>query len=168
MSIPIPAPPLFLYFFINATLRISSPQLNFHRLAIIAFVGALIWLVNPVQTQSVTYIVQRMNSMSAMFFVLSFLLYVKGRLTTERWKYWYFVGSALAWLLSLGCKQISATLPFLIFLYEWYFFQDLNRDWLIRNLKYLSVVFILFGIIAFIYLGLNPLEKLKSITSQNT
>jgi hypothetical protein len=32
--------------------------------ASIAFFAALIWFVHPVQTQSVTYIVQRMNSMA--------------------------------------------------------------------------------------------------------
>ena len=47
---------------------------------IIAFFAALIWIVQPVGTQSVTYICQRMASMVALFYVLSLLLYVKGRM----------------------------------------------------------------------------------------
>ena len=133
---------IFLYFFIKTTLIISIPQSanrsNSESLdpSFIAFGAALVWLVHPVHTQSVTYIIQRMNSMAAMLYILSFFLYIKGRLAKNGNKSWlWFAGSAVAWLLSLCCKQISATLPFFIFLYEWYFFQDLSRDWFNRHLK---------------------------------
>jgi len=48
-------------------------------LLLISFFAAFIWLIHPIQTQSVSYIVQRMNSMAAMFYILSLLLYVKAR-----------------------------------------------------------------------------------------
>jgi len=47
---------------------------------IIAFFAVLIWVVQPVGTQAVTYICQRMASMVALFYVLSLLLYIKGRM----------------------------------------------------------------------------------------
>ena len=37
----------------------------------IAFLSAILWAVNPVQTQAVTYIVQRMASLAAMFYIFS-------------------------------------------------------------------------------------------------
>ena len=161
---------IFFYLFIKTTLSVSTPQSVNPSTpesldpSFIAFGAALAWLVHPVQTQSVTYIIQRMNSMAAMFFVLSFFLFLKGRLSSENKKRWaWFAGSAVTWLLSLGCKQISATLPFFIFLYEWYFFQDLSKDWLRRHLKYLFGVALLFGFISFLYLGLDPLEKILSL-----
>ncbi len=40
----------------------------------IGLLTAILWLVNPVHTQSVTYIVQRMNAMAAMFVLLSLVL----------------------------------------------------------------------------------------------
>lgn len=46
----------------------------------LALAAALVWLVNPIQTQSVTYIVQRMNAMAAMFYLLALYLYARGRL----------------------------------------------------------------------------------------
>jgi len=191
---------ILLYLFIKTTLSIpiskSSCTLIPQSLnpAFIAFFAALIWLVNPVHTQSVTYIVQRENSMASMFFILSLWLYAQGRmikhlqltsrqhdksstldtntLAIKRKTAFsfqllipglYFSGAFLSWVLALGCKQTAATLPFFIFLYDWYFFQDLNKDWLKRQLNYLLVVFVLFGLIAFLYLGLNPLEKITSI-----
>jgi len=53
---------------------------NQRKISFMAFSAAAIWAVHPLHTQSVTYIVQRMNSMAAMFYILSFLLYVKGRI----------------------------------------------------------------------------------------
>jgi len=129
--------------------------------------------------------------MAAMFFMLSFLLYVKGRTRVKRAgkpeaqdlkletrnsklapynpqpitrnHYFWFAGSVLAWILALGCKQTAATLPFFIILYEWYFFQDLSRDWLKRHSKYFGGAIILFGLIAFMYLGLDPWEKMAKL-----
>jgi len=192
---------IFLYVFIRITLGLSTFQ-SFHSSlpghinpTFIAFGAALVWLVNPIHTQSVTYIVQRMNSMAAMFYILSFLLYVKGRIyqipdatqipqneakakpkkgsSLENRKtehsfpipasWLYFSGSLLTWLLSLGCKQITATLPFFIFLYEWYFFQDLSRDWLKRYQKHLFGIIILLALIATVFLGLDPLKKFGTL-----
>jgi tetratricopeptide (TPR) repeat protein len=85
--------------------------------------------------------------------------------TIGQYHYLWFVGSAVAWILALGCKQTAVMLPFFIFLYEWYFFQDLSKEWLKRNLRYFLGIIILLGLIAFIYLGLNPWEKILSLNA---
>ena len=96
---------ILLYFFLKTTLSIPSIRSNYKHHASIALFAALIWLVHPVQTQSVTYIVLRMNSMIAMFYVLSFLLYVKERLVKEKHRTWpLFAGCVLAGLLALVFK----------------------------------------------------------------
>ncbi|MFC1828517.1 tetratricopeptide repeat protein [Thermodesulfobacteriota bacterium] len=156
---------IFLYFFIKITLDLPCLREQYRHPVAIAFPAALIWLVHPLHTQSVTYVVQRMNSMAAMLFILSLLMYVKGRMPAERRKSWlWFLGAGLAWLISLGCKQISATLPFFIFLYEWYFFQDLDRNWIKHQMKYVLGVLILFGLVALAYLWPDPFEALTNIT----
>jgi len=71
---------LFLYLLIKTTLTTPVLALKYDHPDAIAFFAALIWLVHPLHTQSVTYIVQRLNSMAAMFYVLSLLLYAKGRI----------------------------------------------------------------------------------------
>ena len=72
---------IFLYLFILVTLEVSAHKDKPSSVLWIALFASLIWFVHPVQTQSVTYIVQRMNSLSAMFYILSLLLYVHGRLS---------------------------------------------------------------------------------------
>ncbi len=46
----------------------------------IAFFSALLFVAHPVQTQAVTYIVQRFTSLAAMFYLLSVVAYIKARL----------------------------------------------------------------------------------------
>ena len=53
----------------------------------------------------------------------------------------------------LGSKEIAGTLPFIILLYEWYFFQDLGSDWLRKNIKYFFGLFAVLGLVVLIYLG---------------
>ncbi|MBW1849796.1 MAG: tetratricopeptide repeat protein, partial [Deltaproteobacteria bacterium] len=199
----------FLFLFINITCRSNSlfnknqPSEAFSTKNIALIAALLIWLVHPLNTNSVTYIIQRVNSLASMFFLLSFLLYAKGRIAQIKFSglkaerieqknqnsknakqkeegtynqetgvrnlkikqhYLFFAGSALSWLMALGCKQTAAMLPFFILLYEWYFIQDLNKDWLQRNLKYIISTVVLFGLIAFLYLGSDPLQKMSSIT----
>jgi tetratricopeptide (TPR) repeat protein len=154
---------IILYAFIKTTLSLPSIKFKDNQAYAIALFAALLWLAHPIQTQSVTYIMQRMNSLSAMFYMLSFWLYLKGRLAEERQKNWlWFACSGLAWILALGCKQIAVTLPFFVLLYEWYFFQDLSKAWLKRHLKYLFGVSAFCILLFLIYTGFSPWEKIQS------
>ena len=166
---------IFLYFFTKITLNIyyvkSSSSIKYQTTTgnrsinpeFISFFTSLIWLVHPIQIQSVTYIVQRMNSMAAMFYVLSLLLYANGRLAKKRWKNWgFFSCSILSGLLALGSKEISATLPFFILLYEWYFFQEMDISWLKRHLLLLAGLLSVLVLLLFIFTGAHPLERILS------
>jgi tetratricopeptide (TPR) repeat protein len=129
----------------------------------IPLLTALLWMVHPLQTQSVSYIVQRMNSMAAMFYVLSVVLFVKFRMATGLKKKWIlFAGFILSGLLALGTKEIAATLPFFILLYEWFFFQKLSIKWLKRHAFTLIAIIIVFTLTAWIYTSANPLEAIKN------
>lgn len=149
---------IFFYFFLAATLSISGCFNidNANARAVILF-ACLLWLAHPVQTQSVTYIVQRMNSMSAMFFVLSLLCYAKGRLASDvRVSWGCFTGCALSGVLALGSKENAVTLPFFILLWEWYFLQDLSLEWIKKNKHYFYGVMVLLVVVIFVYLGKDP------------
>jgi len=171
----------FLYFIIKTTLTIlissSCDQFSNSLISqslnpsVASFFAALIWLVHPIQIQSVTYIVQRMNSLAAMFFIISLLLYAKGRIVQQQpvpgtkhplSHYFWFAGCVLAGMLAIGSKEIAATLPFFIFLYEWYFFQNLSRTWLKRNIFLLASIVIILSFFVFFYLGLHPLKSILS------
>jgi tetratricopeptide (TPR) repeat protein len=154
----------FLFLFLKTTLRIPVIQARNKPTDLICFFAALIWLVHPLQSQSVNYIVQRTNSMAAMFFILSFLFYAHGRLTDQDKNKWFWlIASAIAWIISLACKQISAILPFMVFLYEWFFFQDLSKNWIKKYLKYLLGITVIFALLLLVYTDFSPFEKIKKI-----
>ncbi|MGD8648908.1 MAG: hypothetical protein PVJ77_20385, partial [Desulfobacterales bacterium] len=94
---------IFLYFFVKTTLTSPVLRARFEKCGWIPFFTAFIWLVHPLQTQSVAYLVQRMNSLAAMFYILSMLFYVKYRLATStQGKPSLLAGCILAGLLALG------------------------------------------------------------------
>ncbi len=164
---------VFLFYFLTATLKISNQiqckkpaRLTPVPLEWIAFFSALIWLLHPLQTNAVTYIVQRMTSLAAMFYVLSMLLYIKGRghLVGNRLKTaaGFFTGSLFSGFCAIASKENAAMLPLFILLYDWFFFQDLR----LPRPKYLftgGVVTILAAIIlSHIFLGGHPLDQIMA------
>ena len=117
----------------------------------IALVAALIFLSHPLQTQAVTYIVQRMTSLATLGELTGLLCYIQGRISPpsrRRWLWW--TAAFISWLVALGCKEIAIALPFAVLLYEWFFFQNLNRDWLKRCAIYLgaTLAVVAVGIVA--------------------
>ena len=109
---------------------LTSPNLKDHyggREHLIAFIAAALWAVNPIQTQAVTYIVQRMASMAAMFYILSLYLYIKTRQSQHsRRRIVLLLGCIGSFILALGSKQNTATLPLAVVLIEIIGFQNLS------------------------------------------
>ena len=98
--------------------------------ALIPLGAALLFVAHPVQTQAVTYIIQRLASLTTLFFVLSLVCYAKARLTQETSGRSFGAKPVLLYLLALtaaGCamktKEIAFTLPFVVVLYEFLFFR---------------------------------------------
>ncbi len=84
---------------------------------------ALLFVLHPVQTQSVTYIIQRYTSLATLFYLLAALLYVRSRLLHEEGASLICrtvpaAGCVVAGLLALGSKQIAATLPLMLIVLE--------------------------------------------------
>ena len=118
---------IFLYWFLMLTFNLPHLKEKYGGISYrVALFGSLIFIAHPIQTQSVTYIVQRMASMAGMFYLLSMVLYIKGRLVSGRVKYVYFLGMVLSYLLGVFSKENVAILPLFIALYEFYFFQNVD------------------------------------------
>ena len=153
----------FLYLFISTTLNLPPLQSRYGKAKWLPFAAALIWALHPLQTQSVTYIIQRMNSMAAMFYILALYLYAQGRLTeNNRSKLLLFTGTALAGIFALGSKEIAVTLPLFIFLYEWFFFRDLSTGWLKKQIIPAAIMLAVIVFLALLYLGLNPVDRIMA------
>ena len=71
---------VFLFLFIYNTLKLPILEGRYERNAYsIALLSTLFWAINPVEVMAVTYIVQRMASMTAMFYIMAMYFYLKGR-----------------------------------------------------------------------------------------
>jgi hypothetical protein len=158
---------LFLFLTVRETVTIARQRnqsiliTDSTNILLTASAVAMIWLVHPLATQSVTYVVQRMASMAAMFSIVSMYCYIRARMVTGRMTMWMmYVGCMIAWFLALGSKQISATLPFFIFLYEWYFFRDLDVSWMKRQLVPVMFLAAAGAAVMVLYLGKDPLQRI--------
>lgn len=132
-------------------LTFAAPRLRRSTLAVhapsLALFAALLFVAHPVQTQAVTYIVQRLASLATMFFVLALVLYAQGRLWHEQGrnagKWLLFAGALGSVALAMKTKEIAFTLPIIIALYEFLFFTMTAR----KKLLLLAPVFLMLFII---------------------
>jgi tetratricopeptide (TPR) repeat protein len=89
----------------------------------IALFASLLFVSHPVQTQAVTFIVQRLASMAAMFYLFTLVLYIRSRLSTGMKVRCLLYGlSLVSAILGMNTKQTVFTLPVAVALYEFLFF----------------------------------------------
>lgn len=81
-----------------------------------ATIAAAVWAVHPIQVQAVTYIVQRMTSLAALFMLISVTTYIRARAGGRR--IWFAV-SLLAAIAAVYSKENAWILPALILLAEY-------------------------------------------------
>ncbi len=110
-----------------------------------ALAAALLWCLNPIQTQAVTYIVQRMTVMAAMFFLAALWLYIRGRQQRGIAAAGHFFGVVICFLLAVGSKENAVILPLTLLLVEVCFFQDLDSQRNRRRLWWASGMVLVLG-----------------------
>ncbi|MCC6503286.1 MAG: hypothetical protein IT362_09155 [Deltaproteobacteria bacterium] len=108
------------YLLLLYTLRlVNSTEAAARRLSALT---ALIFAAHPVQTQAVTYIVQRMESLMSLFFVLAILFLVRASKATGTMKRAaLYSGVGASYLLAFHSKEIAYTLPAVVLLYDFCF-----------------------------------------------
>lgn len=132
----------------------------------IAFFSALLFISHPIQTQAVTYIVQRLASLATMFYLLSLVAYINCRLSSSSTKrYSFYAVSLISAVLAMKTKEIAFTLPVIIVLYELMFF---GRE-IKKRILYLIPILLTLLIIPLTLLGTGkPVGNLISDMSEAT
>ncbi|MFK5985344.1 MAG: hypothetical protein QM479_07950, partial [Pseudomonadota bacterium] len=127
---------LAVFFLIRALLlaqkyKCTEMKLSENYLLYLPFFSALLFLLHPLQTQAITYIVQRHASLAALFYISAMAGYVYARLYHSMgnkdgrpWLF-YFIGAVFA-ILALFSKEHTVTLVGAIFLIEILFFQTFS------------------------------------------
>lgn len=82
----------------------------------LGFVVALLWMVHPLQTESVTYVVQRCESLMGLCYLLAVYCLLRGATATHAWP-WY-LGVVAASSVGMGTKEVMATAPVVLLLYD--------------------------------------------------
>lgn len=103
-------------------LTLLSPRLRSRwaeRAVPLAMIIALVWAVHPLQTQAVTYVYQRIESLTGMFCLLSLVAYA--RAATSGWRPRLLVASVAAAAAAMASKENAVVLPFVVLAYDWFF-----------------------------------------------
>jgi tetratricopeptide (TPR) repeat protein len=96
-----------------------------------AFAAALLWAVHPLQTESVTYIVQRAECLAGLCYLLTLYGFIRAARIGDRpewaeegsagpreWSWGWGAFSLLACLAGVGVKEVMVTAPVTVFLYD--------------------------------------------------
>ncbi len=93
----------------------------------ISLLSAILWAVNPIQIQAVTYIVQRMAAMAAMFYILGIYYYLKGRQAGQlKTQALFYMACFCSFVCALMSKENAALMPISLILIEIIFISDVT------------------------------------------
>jgi tetratricopeptide (TPR) repeat protein len=84
----------------------------------IAFSTALLWTVHPLQTESVTYIVQRCESLMSLFYLLTLYCFIRGVKATGWPQSLWFTFCIGFCVLGMATKEVMASAPLIILFYD--------------------------------------------------
>ena len=158
----------FLYKTILLLLDLGKIRLTHREKIFIAGLSTVLWASHPIQTQAVTYIVQRMASLAAMFYIIGLWSYIKFRQSVVRSDYpnginWIAI-AAFFFMAAVLSKENTAIFPLAVMLIELFFFDGYEK---IRNYParflFFSVSLLLIPVlIGYFFLHIDGLGKILS------
>ena len=77
---------------------------------------ALVWAVHPLNTQAVSYIVQRLESLMALFYLLTLYSFIRAQ--QSRWRLPWYLLSIVCCAIGMGCKEVMITAPIVVLWYD--------------------------------------------------
>jgi len=118
----------------------------------LALAVAVLWTVHPLQTESVTYIVQRAESIMGLFYLLTLYCFIRGAASPLP-RRWYILCVA-ACALGMASKEVIISAPFMVLLYDRTFVSGSFREaWQRRRPLYLALAstWVLLGFLVVTY-----------------
>jgi len=112
---------------VNHGLLVPGPS------SLIPFFSSLLFVLHPVQTEAVTYIFQRFVPLAALFCLLSLVSYAYSRISDNiKVRTALYLLSILSAILAMKTKENAFTLPLIIALYEFLFFEGGFKKRIVR------------------------------------
>jgi len=162
---------IFLFLFVYHTLNLPILKERYGPNAyFIALLSAVLWAINPVQTQAITYVVQRMASMAGMFYIMAMYFYLKGRISTPKFlKGTHYFLCLVCGILTLGSKENAVMLPMVILIYNLFLIQGVTKRNIKRYSFFLLIAILITLTLAMLIAGpsiLNPKSLIASYQSR--
>ena len=116
----------------------------------LALAIALLWTLHLLQTEAVTYIIQWVESLMGLFYLLTLYGFIRSVASPRPWR--WQVGTVAACLLGMATKEVMVTAPMLVLLYDRTFVAGTFREaWQRRGRLHLSLAatwLLLLGLVA--------------------
>ncbi len=100
----------------------------------LAFVIAGLWIVHPLQTESVTYTVQRAESLMGLWYLLTLYFFVRAAEANDARS--GLVASGVVCALGMATKEVMVSAPIVVWLYDRAFVAGTFRDALRRRKRF--------------------------------
>jgi Flp pilus assembly protein TadD len=108
---------LTLFALVRRTLRLPTIPADLQRHAdSLAFAIAVLWAVHPLQTEAVTLVIGRAETMMGLCYLLTLYLALRGAESAHPWR-WY-LGAITACVAGMACKEVMVTAPVIMLLYD--------------------------------------------------
>ena len=108
---------LVIFGVVRRTLELPSLRATFGPNAVgLAFGTALLWVLHPLNSEAVDYVIQRTESMMALFCLLT--LYASIRALESRAAVWWSTAAVTSCALGMACKESMAVAPVLVVAYD--------------------------------------------------
>ena len=120
----------------------------------LALAVAVVWALHPLQTNSVTYIVQRAEALVGLFYLLTLYCLVRGA-TSARGSAWY-VAAVAACALGMASKEVMVSAPLVALLYDRLFISGSFKESLRRRWGWylaLAATWAILGLLVYMSLG---------------
>jgi tetratricopeptide (TPR) repeat protein len=120
----------------------------------LAMAVTLLWALHPLQTESVTYVVQRAEALVGLFYLLTLYCLLRGA-TTKRGAAWYAAGVG-ACALGMASKEVMVSAPLVALMYDGIFVAGSFKEGLRRRRRFwvaLSGTWALLALLVYLSLG---------------
>ncbi len=163
---------LVFYLIKTLCLQLKKHAFFYNNATLIGFVTAALFLLHPVQTQTVSYVIQaRVEGLASLFVVLLVFLFVKASIAQKISSKITYVGFLLlAGLIAWGTKEIVVVTPLLMLLVDWFFIAQMDLQDFKRRIWLHALFDVYFIGLALHYLTTNftaDVLTLKSISGNN-
>lgn len=151
---------MMLFFLVRKTLLLPAMKEGLRQNAdLLAFASSLLWLLHPIHTQAVTYIIQRAESLMGLFFISA--LFFSSQYLTSRKLFWLIIAGVASLFAGLT-KEVALVLPLMVLFYDRTFISATFREAFRNNCWLYGALSVTWAVMVFLYLTTAPEERLTA------